>query len=369
MSDPRFCPQGGWVVVENPVPSDPSDVWSFGSGDVFGCNQLHCADCGAAVRQTPGLTSDGNLQPHLAELEQAPDWSQLPFLRPGVGVRLYACRCRAHAAVTRQLCDDDEFDAISDIRLPWRCSGHPPPTLPLELEGLRIDADSDLVALVGRVVDGWVPEGATTSWQQNPATWLGRLYTRLDGLPAAVAVAEAAATHLGDADPSHVGIALFFFRRFPDAPHADAVLDLADAAGADARFPHKAAWSGAQERPAKALAARLLRSDAPVERRAILHLRGAVGRGDELDADIVTALAQHDGEWLAKAAGSVVGDDRDRVGELLGALAKTGREELVAVAGVALAQTDANHHSLRRFLSSAFHTDEAYAAVIRQALP
>ncbi len=363
----RFCPEGGWVVAENPVPTDPSDVWSSEAGDVFGCNRLVCGGCGGAVRQAPNLSHSRGIKKHLGTLAETEDWSTLPFLEPGYGSRLYACSCRTHVAHTRQLCDDDDFDSMTDVALPWRCAGHPVPALPLELEGLTVDASTDLEALVARVMDGWTPEGATALWRGIPATWLGRLYTRLSGLPQAEVVARAVAQHLGDAEEEHVGAALFFFRWFPDAPDGESVLDLADAAGASTPF-HYPSWSeGAHEIPAHALAARLVQTP-HAERRAVLHLRGAVQEAEvEVEPTLIRALAVHDGEWLARSAASVARDAEGAL-KILYALRDTEQDELVVVAGVALAEDPLLREALLSFLDNAFHRDRPFVPVLLQAL-
>lgn len=363
----RFCPDGGWVVAENPVPADPSDVWTARAGDVFGCNRLVCGACGAAVRQAPNLSHRRGIKKHLGTLASTDDWSTLPFLEPGYGSRLYACGCRTHVAHTRQRCDAPDFDPLTDVQLPWACAGHPAPTLPLELEGVRIDAGTDLAALVGRVVGGWAPEAATAIWRGIPATWLARLYTRLDGLDEGEVVARAVASHLGDAEEEHVGAALFFFRWFPEAPDAEAVLDLADAAGATTPFAYPSWSEGAHEIPAHALAARLVLTSG-AERRAVLHLRGAVQATEvEVEPTLIRALALHDGEWLARSAAGVARNP-EAASKILYALRDTGQDELVVIAGVALASEAGMRDTLLSFVDNAFHRDRPFVPVILQAL-
>ena len=91
-----------------------------------------------------------DLQAWLKELSASDDWSTLSFLTPFHGSRLYACACTGWLEVGMHPCEDPDPDPLSgDPTLPWRCAGHPAPSLPATVDGVEIGTDRRLPARRG----------------------------------------------------------------------------------------------------------------------------------------------------------------------------------------------------------------------------
>jgi len=339
--DLSYCPDGGWLVSEAPIPVDPADHWAHGVGDVFGCNHLVCAACGEPV-QTAAAG-------HLA--------------------RRYFCACTTFKETERRLALDSDRD-VRDPQLPWACGGHPLPKLPVVVEGRTLDHDTDWAALLRGVLDGQVPLESMVGWRELPASWLGRVYHRLRGLPESVSLAHAIADALESERPQDVGAALLFFRWWPHAPGSEAVLALADRVGSTTLFPCPLRDLSTPESPALTLSAQATDTPAPA---VLAHLRVAAG---STDPDIVAsgrlerlfaALARHDAAWLAHHAPEVSCGDLSRAGDLLRALRSADRDEHVATAGRALIRAG-DDRAVSTFLDSAFSRARPFAPVLREAL-
>ncbi len=373
VSELSYCPQGGWLVSEAPVPSDPSDHWTHGVGDVFGCNHLTCARCGALVRSAPNRKPARKLgKKQLEALADEADWSTSSLLAKTYFARLYACRCTSFLENARRLVQDPDHDAL-DLQLPWACAGHPAPTLPVLVEGATLESDTDWVGLVGSVFAGQGPPGDHVGWSELPASWLGRLYHRLRGLPESVALSRVIADGLASERPEDVGAALLFFRWWPHAAGSERVVELADRRGGTTVFPCPLRDTSTPESPATTLAAQA-RASETVEERVLPHLRAAavsvdpdlVGAGRF--APLVQGLVRHDGEWSAKHAAEVAAGSPDRADTLLRALRDLERDELVVVAGKVLLNDGGYEDAVRAFLDSAFSKQRAFAPVLSGSL-
>lgn len=374
MTNLAYCPEGGWLVSRSPVPDDPADHWTWGVGDPIGCNNLVCLNCGSAVRSAPNIKpAVRSLRGKLKELADSQDWSALPFLKATWACRLYACTCCWRQEVSRQLVQDEDPDVRADTRVPWACAGHPPPTLPLTVDGLTIDANTDFQALVKRILDEGAPDGAPVGWSTYPASWLGRIYYRLRELPESVALARAAGDLLFSSRTEHVAGALFFYRRWPEAPGGERVIDLADRAGAASVFRLAVDDRPPFESPAATLAVQARRSETP-DSAVLRHLEdalcapGGAGMSSGQIEGLFELLSRHDPEFLAKSAPSVSRNDQDLAEVVLRTLRKTGRDELVVVAGHALIGAGGYEVALERFLVSAFSRDEPWTPVLRLAM-
>jgi len=368
------CPEGGWVVARSLVPDDPADHWTRGVGDVVGCNRLVCPRCESAVRSVPNLRpKPRSLKPHLAEMADTDDWSTLEYIEATHGSRLYACRCFAHHATSRYLAQDRDPDARGDIRFPWSCGGHPAPSLPLTVDGVTIDADTDPADLVRRALDEGAPLEAQIGWREYPASWLGRLYYRLRGLPQATALALAVGDRLLSERPQDVGDALGFYGIWPTAPGSDGVLALADRVGAARIFGARYIDRTTPQSAGATLLAGVARG-AAVAPEVLHHLEAlalTTGNGGLKRAGLVhllEVLAGHDPDFLAREAVLIADGDPRRGGEILRALRKSGRTELVVVAGTALLGAGGFDDAVRRFVRSTYARGQPWAFVLERAL-
>ena len=363
-----FCPDGGWLVSEAVVPDDPSDHWTHGVGDVFGCNRLVCEACGVSVRSAAHRGPKKTLSAEqLTELADTDDWSSSPLLEKAYFQRFYACRCTSFVESERRLVQDNDRDAF-DAVLPWSCGGHPAPTLPVDAEGLTLSADTDWDAVVRQVFDGSGPGGDAVSWNELPTSWLARLYHRLRGLPECVALSRAIAAGLESDRPEDVGSALLFFRWWPHAVGSEKVLPLANRVGGSTVFPAPLRDISTPESPAVTLGARA-RASETVAPEVVVHLRGAAistedgvvggGRFEPL----LKALAMHDADWLARNAPDVAAGGADRANALLRALRDRDDDARVLAAGTALSGAG-QAEAVQAFALSAFSQNRTYTPLL-----
>ena len=375
------------MVSTHTVPSDGADHWVSGLCDIIGCNRLACQRCGRPVRSAPDLRpAAGSLKKKLTEMAASQDWTELEFLERSSSGRLYACDCHWFHAVSRHLTQDQDPDRRQDINFPWACAGHPPPTIPLTVDDLPIEHDTDIARLASRALSEGAPAGASLGFREYPAGWLGRIYYRLRDLPEAEALGQAVGELLFSDDPELVGGALAFYRVWRSAPGRERVLELADRVGAAKTFPSKFGVTKAV--PSKW--DRFLRTEIPespgatlthqvrdlesVPKKVLGHLEtlacapGAGGMNSGQLDGLFAALAAHDGEFLAREAASIaLGDDR-RAGAVLRALQGTKRAELVVVAGTALINAGGYEDALERFLGAFYSHGEPWTPVLRLAL-
>lgn len=367
----HFCSVGGWVVgADMFVPEDPSDY--AGGASTFGCNRLRCGACGEWVRQRAGVDCPG-LPGHLAALYDTDDWTTLPFVRRFRLGRLYVCRCTGWLETSMHATGDPSPDAMAgDPSLPWGCAGHPTATLPLVVDGHRIDATTDLDALVARVLGGWSPDTGPppTSW--SPHAWLNRLRRRLADLPAARSIGAAVARHLDD--PVLRGGAIAYFCGYPRDPGFDRLLALAaDPAKLHAKTPDRPKqgpsypyWLG------WAVRCRLfsVRGEPDGDdREALRILEESFLRGDAgLVREDLDAIERVDAPWIASHAAGIARADRTRTVMILDGLRDRSTHELLAIAGVALAhEPAADQDAIREWLGHWSNRNKAYAAVIAAA--
>lgn len=231
MNELRYCAGGGSVGGGDArIPEDLSEYQYPTLSATVGCNRLKCSSCGAWVRHgPPGLVAKDDVRPHLAEVYEADDWTELPYLeqRDIPSHRLYVCRCSAWAGARDYLMADPDPDPFSQPQLPWRCGGHPTPKLPIQLEETTISSEDDVVDLVDRILGGWCPRKLDEEGKQTPALWLTWTYAYLLGSSHADAFSRACAARLADSDEATVGRVLRFFRCVPEAQGVGDVVDMA----------------------------------------------------------------------------------------------------------------------------------------------
>lgn len=356
MTATRFCVHAGCVVDgRSPLPEDPSDYSPPDDRGSRGCNRLRCLRCEAWVRNRAYVAATSPVEDPVA-LYEADDWLALPWISEAASYRLYACRCTVYlAAQSAVMHDPDDFDPVVDATFPWRCGGHPAPTLPLVVDGEIVASGDDAVALIDRLLDGWKP--AVPGIGDHPTTWLFRLYTRLRGLEAADVVSR----HVAELP---LGVALMFFTRFPDAAGAAGVVERLDLNAASKAHVVKPATRRLSASAPGFLAARAGRDAAARD-----LLRRVLLEGDKAPTpDLLEAVAEVDGEWLARHGAAVLAGRHRLVKALLDAFGLAGRWELATVAGIALVGDGGDvGAAVARWASSAAIRDRGVGIAIRTA--
>ena len=322
---PRFCEDGGATVgAEYYLPDDPRD-YGHPLDVPIGCNRLVCMRCGQPVRQCPGVGTAGaqEFAPVIYFME---DWGGLPKFAPS---RLYACACFTFGEMSCHYMQAQDFDPVTDPTFPWRCSGHPDPTLPLEVDGIQIEERTDILEIAIRALrDGPPPMAPLRSF---PARWLCRLYWRLEGLPIADSLVDAVRLCLRSKE--FVGDGLEFYGNLPRLPGFDEVLRLATAnqgryACQEFRCHGPDDWM--KRTPLEVLAARVrsgltIRDELDSQSAAILQdfATRAIDRLPMECLFVLKTLAQWDPSWLAENAARIAKGSEALAFEVLQALCET----------------------------------------------
>lgn len=395
MGELRFCPDGGWLVMGvRTVPEDPSDWYDPASGAIVGCGRLRCGGCGELVRSRSSVDAKRRLSPdQIDALYDTADWSTLPFIEDSYSMRLYACRCSLFACHSDAPTLDPHFDALADREPPnWTCSGHPEPSLPLDLDGFTIGGPDDLDPLAARVLGGWCPRTGPPPANFFPAVWAARAYRRLQPLSLADHWATAIAAGLDSAEAPVRGLALHFFFLNPHAPGFERVVQAAEGAELAELSTIERTWFGYTEDDEleedeeefgvgggqnawrlRTLLSRVEESTLPLDDldiRARELVRAAVlANADAVNEEQLCDLARADGEWLARHARQVVRGKKHQVWQLMSALRDARREEPLIIAGVALMKVGAKkRRELAEWLEGVADDEGAYSLVLKQAL-
>jgi len=215
----HYCRFGGALVSGRiPLSVDSSEYDPLTVAPVIGCNRLRCTQCGCIVKIGRGFfCENGEEDSRALELFETEDWSKLPFLTKIHFSRLYACRCRAWNSISTQFLADPERD-YTDPFIPWSCSGHPRAGLPFLVDGFSVETGCDFECLVAKVIgEDWTPPEAQLTFQEMPAQWLIRLYSRLLGLPEADQLSLAISEHASNGDEWCRGAGFYFFESYPRA--------------------------------------------------------------------------------------------------------------------------------------------------------
>jgi hypothetical protein len=331
----HVCAGGGLLVDRRRfLPTDPSDYQHPAAIRAVGCSNLRCPDCDCPVRQHPGLQVAEGRRVLARELYDLEDWAGHPDLEPSHAGRLYACRCTAWlTSGQRQVIDADPGPL--DPVFPWRCAGHPEPTLPVELDGVTIDSGTDLVALIASVLEHGPGEAAPPVFSGYPGgRYLPRIYSRLLGLPLAVACADAVADQLGAFDTEN----FWFFRAFPTASSFERLLGAIES-GLD---PGRARYMGRVD-PIDVVIARL-RSAPPddlLADRCLSFARSRLLTPPALPEHSLEFLARHDTAWLSDHVTELELAVPGRGVAALEALEFAGDGPRTVIAGLSLAGMDA----------------------------
>jgi hypothetical protein len=347
------CPSGGFVVTDEPIPNDPSERFRGETGHYwYGCNRLRCTRCGHWVRYEQGLSLEG--EPGVTvlpeELFADQDWSQREDISSFARHTAYSCNCFIWCGTTEAM-DPSDRDP-GDPVFPWTCAGHPLPTFPLELDGMKY-----------------------VEWRFG---WLWRLYGRLEGIPAAERVPKAL-LQLSREDPARfLGATLKFFGQFPWHPQANEL------------------WSFLQSEPSLLAQVHRVRpsmrsggNEAITVLPLVVSRLEAEGKGGDGKAPLLQAMDQAMSnpeirpswdefwallsvapEWLVLYALDFAERGLWTVDSILGSFKLQTNRALLVVAGVALAKSEKQEirWAVRGWLHPVVLSEHVYAA-IEQALP
>lgn len=213
----NFCQGRGLLTNRRtPIPDDQGEFYGQGRLDLVPCSHLVCGSCGEVVRSI-----DGRMVPPgspVAALYALDSLRRTDLLHDtDLPARAYLCRCTAANVVmdtlVKSLSEDEEGPAM-----PWACAGHPVLRGRLVLDGVTIDGDADIEAIVFEALDGRAPGGPQAEWATHGAIWVLRLFGRLRGTPLAERVGEAvAAAALSDSVTAR-SEAMTFYLQNPFGP-------------------------------------------------------------------------------------------------------------------------------------------------------
>jgi hypothetical protein len=356
----RFCSDGGLTVDESGRLLDDTTRYHHPAGVRVGCSRLVCGRCGADVRNHPGVGGQQDLRDRIGELYETADWSEFPGLEP-IAARLYACRCTIWLEASVHSMEDPDPDPLDPI-LPWRCSGHPCPTLPTRIAGEPIEPRRDFSQLVRRVFRGRVPLRATelsVVFDEFPAMWLCDLYAQLRGLPEAAGLLQAIAELLDEPNELLRGGALYFFSRFPEV--AGAVVDRARRAN---RAERARTWpTPFDEEVVETSVDDVLLAvvEAAAEDPNVRALAREGVREGWLPDRAIATVAGWDGAWLTEHVAVLA----ERWEEVFDTLVSEGQGQLVSRLGTALARSGVVPlDRLQRWLREPRNRDSSYALVL-----
>ncbi len=343
----RYCEHGGRVVGDFiEVPDEPTR-YDHSAAPEVGCSRLVCRNCGAPVRNHPGVGGIRPLYTRIGKLYAAEDWSTLPWLE-SIAARLYACRCQVWLEGASHLMSDPDAEPEDPV-LPWRCIGHPPPELPAEVHGARIEPEMDFDPLVRQAFANEAPEPARAhhSFRTFPASWVTALWLQLAGLPAADSLADSVARCLQSDERWLRGSALYFFRRLPSAGGFADVLELAEQPGLLTReWPARYGNGEVLASPLQVLMGRLDAVQPGVVLDATEELAATMLRDRVLSDEagghegLLRVVADYFGDWLASHIEEIEAAWPGRWEPVLDALVVAGRQENAAIGGVAIASGD-----------------------------
>lgn len=193
----RFCGEGGLLVGPGEwLPTHPADYRWTERHPRAGCNHLRCPRCDTLV-----VSSSSN------------------------DARHYRCRCISHDERGLRALDPRGETDHPDRALPWRCAGHPPLQLPVELDG-EVLSSVTLSERVTAILDGYVPR---QPWPSSPldregsAAWLGRLYALLGDAASRALILRGVAAALNSGSTIARTIALDFYLYHPLVAGAETI--------------------------------------------------------------------------------------------------------------------------------------------------
>lgn len=264
----------------------PVEAFELGWAVAVGCNNLRCADCGAAVR---------------------------PDGPPGRTVRGYRCACQEHLETWTYWVGGEPEDLYPE-KLSWRCAGHPNLRLPAVLDGVTLDAGTDWVAVAAAAMleEPFRPPGIDVR-----QAWLVRLFHLLSREQQA-ALSEAIAELLYATDPRLVTGALEFFtteRRAPGAERITAMVTSRRDWLAATPDPDRPSSMSLLDHALLVLHTRLLDTGRATDQPALALAKELALSGVGPD-DTAYTLLDHDRKWLWANARSLIHANPDWADDL-----------------------------------------------------
>ena len=186
------------------------------------------------------------------------------------------------------------------------------PWLPLELDGVRIDEDTDLPALVARTLGGWTPAAARPFERETPARWALKLWSSLAGTGLEDEVARAAGACLRSTDPLMRAAALRFFDRVGQVPGSEVIEEVAAASDVDPldTVPDPTYASGVSLGMSvrKGLSSRIerLREAGVDAERAVEIAKSLILQRGRADDGLLSAVRQCDWPWFKRHKEKIV---------------------------------------------------------------
>ncbi len=175
----RTCRDGGRLVAMTGwLPRSPED-WDAGVlWQHVGCNHLVCGQCSQPVRAIARAeVADGHTVT-AADLRGVDDVFASGRVIASTLGRLYVCDCSIRQVFAPTPADGGYgVDPRVNEPGPWRCAGHPIPSFPLRLDGVRIARPADADEVVRGHLRGELPVASPfqgTALEAVPEAWLLR---------------------------------------------------------------------------------------------------------------------------------------------------------------------------------------------------
>jgi hypothetical protein len=364
------------------LPEDPCEYNSEASLGP-GCNNLHCENCGARVRNSaPGFrVKDSQRSEDLPALYASDNWFSPFVVSAHADWRLYVCKCAYWEEGSTHFVINDH-DSPGDPYMNWVCGGHPTPELPMTLGKLTISSDTNWPALVKRVLDGACPRMLERA-DEGPWLWLSWLYSYLDGLSTVGDLSKAIADRLVDADTRVVVTVLAFFQKFPTAAGIGQVIAHAKADPAIVAIRHVVAEDDVISLWDVLLGVLRARTMENPAREVVDLIRKVmllpIGDHDPFMQTMArsweaNAFKRDDATWMAENIVALEAAGRGRwkpIMNLVVAYANNDAEaeSMVLIAGVALIQSGrVPHAEIRSWIKQRAYPSDAWALVLESAL-
>lgn len=367
----RCSNRGAVVGSDGRVPIDPTEHRGPRVVAAVGCGRLRCSKCKAMVRHRAEVGLTEPIAARGDALYDTDDWLTLTYVAATSVGRLYACRCAVHRELQTTLIDDPDFDPTEgDVKLPWRCAGHPRAKPPIDVDGVTLGETEDFVELLAATARGEVPSDAHRSQRVAPIQWLHRLRNRIAGSPLAPRLEEAMAESLRSEDDQQVAQALMYFDVVPDSSGFPSALKAM-------KRVERRPYLDCKGRPQYAFRTLLSRISQPgaapddLDPQVVQLVQSlALHAETHLDERIVRGLVQLDPVWASNHCAELTAGRAGLATSLLDSLFVVDRQDLIVVAGTRLAHdADAPARAeLSAWVTEGYHSVRGYAAVLRQLL-